>query len=494
MAYVINLTNGGSLVTVEDGTIDQSTSLKLVGKNYAGYGEIQNENFIHLLENFSSANQPAGPLSGQIWFDNSVKKLKFYDGTKFRTTGGAEVATTQPVGLTTGDFWWDTSNNQLYAQNADGGFVLIGPQSIGTTVSAMVTAQVRDNNQVNRTIIKGTVDDGVVFIVSNSEFTIDTTDPANVISGFDVVRQGLTLRNTTSSTNGVTSSTHRFHGTATNAEKLGGVAAADYALAGAANFSSVVRFADSGFTVGAANDLAVFIDSAGAGNEGVIDNTVGQKIRFRVKSSGGVTTEPFQIQSVGLIPTTTATYDIGDSNYKWRNMYATSFNGLATQAIALQVGSNYRTGDVNATNNTVAVRDSSGNIAANVFNGVSTSARYADLAEKYSTGKDLAPGTVVCVASTTEYEVEPVRIGETAIGVVSTNPAVMMNSDAEGQYIGLKGRLPVKVIGSVNKGDKVYVDDGGCASTAEKGGSIVGIALESSTDESEKLIECVLKV
>ena len=75
MAYVINLTNGGSLVTVEDGTIDQSTSLKLVGKNYAGYGEIQNENFIHLLENFSSANQPAGPLSGQIWFDSSVKKL-----------------------------------------------------------------------------------------------------------------------------------------------------------------------------------------------------------------------------------------------------------------------------------------------------------------------------------------------------------------------------------------------------------------------------------
>jgi len=102
MAYVINLTNGGSLVTVEDGTIDQSTSLKLVGKNYAGYGEIQNENFIHLLENFASGNAPAGPLSGQVWFDSSLKKLKFYDGTKFRTTGGAEVGTTQPVGLTTG--------------------------------------------------------------------------------------------------------------------------------------------------------------------------------------------------------------------------------------------------------------------------------------------------------------------------------------------------------------------------------------------------------
>ena len=148
MAYIINLTNGTQLTSVEDGTIDQSTTLKLVGKNYAGYGEIQNENFVHLLENFSSANQPASPLSGQIWFDSAVKKLKFYDGTKFRTTGGAEVSTTQPVGLTTGDFWWDTNNNQLYAQNANGGFVLIGPQSIGETVSAMVTGIVRDSNPI----------------------------------------------------------------------------------------------------------------------------------------------------------------------------------------------------------------------------------------------------------------------------------------------------------------------------------------------------------
>ena len=198
MAYIINLTNGTQLTSVEDGTIDQSTTLKLVGKNYAGYGEIQNENFVHLLENFSSANQPASPLSGQIWFDSAVKKLKFYDGTKFRTTGGAEVSTTQPVGLTTGDFWWDTTNNQLYAQDSAGGFVLIGPQSIGDTVSAMVTGQVRDTGGLNRTIIKGTVEDAVIFVISSAEFTIDATDTSNTISGFDTIRQGVTLRNTAS--------------------------------------------------------------------------------------------------------------------------------------------------------------------------------------------------------------------------------------------------------------------------------------------------------
>ena len=493
MAYVINLTNGTQLATVEDGTIDQSTSLKLVGKNYAGYGEIQNENFVHLLENFSSANQPAGPLSGQIWFDSSLKKLKFYDGTKFRTTGGAEIASAQPVGLTTGDFWWDTDNNQLYAQNADGGFVLIGPQSIGETVSAMVTAQVRDDSQVNRTIIKGTVDDGVQFIVSASEFTIDTTDPANAITGFDVVRAGVTLRNTTSAANGVTTSTHRFHGTATNAERLGGTLASDYALAGAANFSSVVRLADTGLTVGAANDLHIFIDPTGFGTEAVIENTTGQKIRFKVKSSGGVTTEPMHINADGLIPTATATYDIGTSAYKWRNMYATAFNGLATQAIALQVGANYRTGDVNSTNNTVAVRDASGNLAANVFNGVSTSARYADLAEKYTTAEELPAGTAVAVRFDDVAEVGPASASSMAIGVVSTDPAYMMNSEADGQYIGIKGRLPVRVKGPVNKGQAIYAwEDGVCSTIATT--ALIGMALESNTDDSEKLVECVLKV
>ena len=495
MAYVINLTNGTQLATVEDGTIDQTTSLKLVGKNYAGYGEIQNENFVHLLENFSSANQPAGPLSGQIWFDSSLKKLKFYDGTKFRTTGGAEIATTQPVGLTTGDFWWDTDNNQLYAQNADGGFVLIGPQSIGETVSAMVTSQVRDNTQVNRTVIKGTVDDGVQFIISASEFTIDTTDPTNTITGYDVIRQGVTLRNTTSGTNGVTTSAHRFHGTATNADRLGGVAASDYALAGAANFSSVVRFGDTGFTVGAANDLAVYIDPTGFGTEGIIENTTGQKIRFKVKSSGGVTTEPMHIQADGLIPTNTTTYDIGTSAYKWRNMYATSFNGLATQAIALQVGSNYRTGDINATNNTVAVRDASGNVAANVFNGVATTAKYADLAEKYTTAEEYPVGTAVAVSYNDEnsYECESASSSSHAIGVISAEPAYLMNSEADGQAVGLKGRVPVRCTGIIKKGQPVYAWDNGVCSTIATN-ALVGIALETSTDESEKLIECVLKV
>ena len=113
MAYTVNNFTGTLIATVEDGTIDNTTNLRFIGKNYAGYGEIQNENFLHMLENFAGGTAPSRPVSGQLWFDSSTSKLKFYDGAKFRTTGGAEISSTAPTGLTTGDFWWDTANSQL---------------------------------------------------------------------------------------------------------------------------------------------------------------------------------------------------------------------------------------------------------------------------------------------------------------------------------------------------------------------------------------------
>jgi len=78
MAYNINKYNTSSAATivVEDGTINTTLDIKLIGKNYAGYGEIQNENFVWLLENFSSRTEPPNAIVGQLWFDSSVQKLK----------------------------------------------------------------------------------------------------------------------------------------------------------------------------------------------------------------------------------------------------------------------------------------------------------------------------------------------------------------------------------------------------------------------------------
>lgn len=144
MAYTIDTYSNSRSWKIEDGTIDQTTDLKLVGKNYAGYGEIQNENFVFLLENFAGQAEPPRKITGQLWFDSGNSKLKFYDGTKWRTTGGAEVSSTIPTGLKEGDFWWDTSNEQLYTYNG-GDFVLIGPQSAGSGQTQIVSRTVRDD-------------------------------------------------------------------------------------------------------------------------------------------------------------------------------------------------------------------------------------------------------------------------------------------------------------------------------------------------------------
>jgi hypothetical protein len=68
----------------------------------------------------------------------------------------------------------------------------------------------------------------------------------------------------------------------------------------------------------------------------------------------------------------------------------------------------------------------------------------------------------------------------------------MMNSEAEGQYIGLKGRLPVRVKGAVKKGQGVYAWEDGVCTTVQTT-AFIGVALESNEAEEEKLVECVLK-
>ena len=80
MAYLVNhYYNNVLLTTVDDGTIDTTTDLGFVGKNYAGYGEVQNENFLFLLENFAGPTSPTKSITGQIWYDTQNNKLKFKD-------------------------------------------------------------------------------------------------------------------------------------------------------------------------------------------------------------------------------------------------------------------------------------------------------------------------------------------------------------------------------------------------------------------------------
>lgn len=499
MAYTINRFDTSQLTVVEDGTIDQTTDIKLVGKNYAGYGEIQNENFVFLLENFAGANQPPKPISGQLWFDSSNSKLKFYDGTKWRTTGGAEISATSPAGLAEGDFWWDTNNEQLYAYNGTS-FILVGPQGAGDSVTQFQSRTIRDSVGTNRAVIVSVINDEVIHVISGIEFTIGSED-ATSYPGFDVIRQGVTLKNTINATGGVTSTAHRFFGTASNADKLGGVSASNYVQTGTADFSSTVSFSDFGFTVGDSNDIVVKIVDD---DKGLIANEQGQQIFIQVQDGSASQKMPLRIESGALLPgydnlvsyTGLNTTNIGSSTAGFGTVYATTFSGSATSSQTLDVGGTARAASTSSTANTIAARNSSGDLYAQVFHGVATQAQYADLAEKYTADKEYEPGTVLVFGGEAEVTECTVFCDSRLAGVVSTEPAHLMNDGIEGVAIALKGRVPCKVEGPVKKGDILVTGPIAGTATALRPDSatpsawcVVGKSLENSDEAGIRLVE-----
>ena len=504
MPYTINKYNGAVVATVADGTIDSTTDLKLIGKNYAGYGEVQNENFLFLLENFANTTQPPKPIPGQLWFDSGNSKLKFYDGGKFRTTGGAELGSSAPTGLTQGDFWWDTANKQLYTW--DGAtYVLVGPQGVaGSQTTQMRSRSVRDTLSATHAIIEAIVDGDTIFVVSaDPEFTLDQTTSA--INGFTKIHQGITLAYTNNDTfpGQTVNANHRFWGTATNSDRLGGIDAANFVQKGSAVFNSLVQFSDAGFTVGDTPRLRVFNNTAGINTFPVIQNQLNDTIKFQT-TVGAATKTPLTLVGADVLPGVDNTSDIGSGSLRFKTVNAVTFAGTATQADALYVAADdYRTASASATSGSIAVRTSStevisgtnitaGALKATFFVGTATAANYADLAEKYLADAEYEVGTVLMVGG--EKEVTACQVGFRAVGPVSEKPAYLMNFELEGGTpIALKGRVPVKVTGSVVKGQRLVAGPNGTAQAAMgNNADAFAIALESSEEAGVKLVECVI--
>ena len=173
MSYRINKTNGDLLVDLVDGQIDVSTSsLTLVGRNYTGFGEAVNENFIKLLENFSNTTAPSTPITGQLWFDTLEQRLKIYNGTAFKSAGGPIVSPSQPT-MVAGDLWIDSKNNQLYFFDGTD-LVLAGPPyQAGQQKTGFEVESVIDSVNVTRTALKLFIGGTLVGVFADSQFYVE---------------------------------------------------------------------------------------------------------------------------------------------------------------------------------------------------------------------------------------------------------------------------------------------------------------------------------
>jgi len=202
MAYVINKFNGERLTILEDGTLDNSTSLGLVGRNYTGYGETQNENFVFILENFANSTAPSKPITGQTWYNTSTKTLNVYSGTGWSPAGGASVSDTAPNSAVDaastnpipGALWFKNNTNQLYISNGEV-WNLIGPDAIENFgITKLVSKSIADVNGVQHPAALFYSNNEPIAIYTSDSFTISTTEN---LTGYTALVRGINLKSGT---------------------------------------------------------------------------------------------------------------------------------------------------------------------------------------------------------------------------------------------------------------------------------------------------------
>ncbi len=194
MAYIVNKFSGAQLIVLEDGTIDTSTSLGLVGRNYVGYGETQNENFVFLLENFANEFPPSRPLQGQIWFNTTTNLTYAYDGTNWNPIGAAILSATAPADINAGALWLDTAANQLKIYTGSA-WTFIGPEAVaGFGITRARATSLDDSVGDPKPVIILETNGTAIAICTAQAFSINSS---NSVAGFEnTLIAGINLSNT----------------------------------------------------------------------------------------------------------------------------------------------------------------------------------------------------------------------------------------------------------------------------------------------------------
>src|SRR6056300_85666 len=284
MAYVINKTDGTTITTITDGTVDNTTSLQWFGKSYSGFGEGLNENLVKLLENAASTSAPTAPLRGELWFDTTTNQIKVYDGTSFKPTGGAKASSAQPTSPSTGDLWLDTDDDQVYAYTGTA-WQLVGPvYTKGQTLSGwqIETLASAGGNKVVSSMYVGNTR---VAILSKETFT-----PTVAQSGFAEIKAGLTLNSTLGAVFEGTNTQATFvdvSSTTNSSASL--IAGGNFLRADAADTTTggITVDADAGVTIGDAQELTISVSS---NNVTIAQTSQDKDLKFTVNDNGTTNT------------------------------------------------------------------------------------------------------------------------------------------------------------------------------------------------------------
>jgi hypothetical protein len=474
MAYTINLTDGTIFAVIADGTINSDSSMTLVGKNYAGYGEFLDENFIHLLESGSNTTAPGDPLVGQLWWDKTNGVMKVYNGTTFKVISSATASASAPTSNVTGDLWFDTVNAQLKVYNGSS-FILVGPAfTSGTGTSGAIVDTITDSSPgSDHVVVKMFVNNAIVAIFSKDP----TFTPAAALTGFATIGPGLNM-----STDYPT-----MKGTATNADLLDNLNSTSFMRTDAATSTTgtLSILNDTGLYVGGDSDARLFV----SGTDVYLRNQTLDGDMFIQVNDGGSTVSAITIDGATTAVTFNAGITVGG------NISATGGTvNFGTAAVSLGSIIN------NNANGVGNIGTSSGYF--NTIFAKATSAEYADLAERFEADTTYPPGTVVMLGGAKEITAAMEDATDEVFGVISTRPAYTMNGaagdDATHPPIAMTGRVPVRVIGKVRKGDRLVSAGNGLARSASRNEwtayNVIGRAIRDKLTEDEGTVEAIVTI
>lgn len=474
MPYSVTTTAGAAVATIADGTVDTtSTSLTLIGKNYAGYGIFLNENSIKVLENFSNSTPPNAPLTGQLWYDNVNDILKVYNSASniWKPISSSIAQGTAPAASisVTGDIWWDTVNAQLKIWSG-AAWITIGPSYTSTAgTSGPITQTILDVSSGSHVV--------VIFYISNQAIAILSKDstftPQTAIPGFTTIVPGLNLISQATLTGA------QFTGATSGATTLGGYGAS-YFMSNTAPFTTGYALTvNGGLTVN--SDLVL---NAGGATALIQETTLNKNIQIQLNSNG--VESPIVTYNATNLTTTFANSVVIPNTITAANVLV-SANVLPTASGTVSIGSSTM---------------QFANVWATYLRGTAIQANYADLAERFEADVPMVPGTVVELGGLKEITAAVQDLSEKVFGVISTLPGFLLNGNAGDDVshppVAVNGRVPVRVIGTVNKGDRLVSAGNGLARAALRSEmtafNVIGRALENKTTSDEGTVEAIVKL
>lgn len=475
MSYILNKTNGTVLATVPDGSIDQTTDLTFVGKNYAGYGEFINEDLLKLLENFANRTAPSKAIAGQLWYDTTNKKLKLYNGSTFQPFPFLEVSSTTPKNSNIGDLWFNTSENKLYLKSSSSAYTMIGPSNseLGTG-TGNILSYVKDNLDNTHLVIKTTINSVVVSISSKDEFAVSPTD--DVYADFPLIKKGTTIAEA-NPTSGVSSTNgYYFWGSAADSKLFDGHPISDFVLASTNDPNTSINLAtDDGITVG--RDLIFRFHANSDLSEGKITAINGSKISINLKNniSDPAATNTLNIYGYKIVPTTARRVDLGSTTTgeKFGVVYANTFTGTDLVGSSIQIGARKIT--TIDTDNTLAANSNS-NLATQravkqyVDNEISSiSSGFTNMVVKTASGSWTVPGGV------TKFKVTVTGGG--------AGSATYYGAGCDNNSAGGSGGTAIKIFSGVTPGTVYTLTVGAAGTTSANGGtsSFVGPTTVTAT-------------